>query len=87
MPIERLQVPRTSRGTLQHPVSLLVADEFLFFGVPSEFAAQPNRNIIQVANCVRADGCFDGANRLLSCLDTIQKVAPMIVANRQVYLI
>lgn len=87
MPIGQLQVPWTSHRSRQHPVSLFVVDEFLSFGVPSEFATQPYGNIILVTDGVGADSGFDGADRFLSGLDAIQEIAAMIVASIQANLI
>ena len=86
-PVGQLQVPGTPHRSRQHPVSFFVVNEFFSFGVPSEFAAQPYGNIIQVADGVGANSGFDGANRFLSGLNTIQEITTMISRSRQVHLI
>ncbi len=87
IPAGQLQVPWTPHRSRQHPVSLSVVDKFLFFGIPSEIPAQPYGNIILVADGVRANSGFDGANRFLSGLNAIQEIATMISRSRQMYLI
>jgi len=86
-PVGQLQVPWAPHRSRQHPVSLFVVNEFLSFGVPSEFSAQPYGNIIQVADGVGANSGFDGANRFLSGLNAIYEITAMIITSRQVNLI
>ena len=85
--VRQLQVPGTPHRSRQHPVGLLVVDEFLPFGVPSKFAAQPYGNIIQVADGIGANSGFDGANRFPSGLNAIYEITAMIITSRQANLI
>lgn len=80
-------MPGASHGAAQHSVGLLVVDELLFFWVPSEFAAEPYGDIIQVADGVGADGGVNGADCLLPALDTFYEIPAVIIASRQTDLV
>ena len=48
----RSEAPGASHGAGQHPVGLLVVEEFFFLRVPLELPAQPYGNIIEVADYI-----------------------------------
>jgi hypothetical protein len=85
--IAQLQMPWTSHRPIQHSVGLFVINEFLSFGVPSESAAQPYGNIVQMADCIGANSGFNRTNRFLPGLDALEKIATVVVTLRQVNLI
>ncbi len=80
-------MPRTPHRPRQHTAGFGVVDKVLFFRVPLKLASQPDCNVVQLADRVRADGNIYWARRPLAHPDGVQEIPVVVTAGHEVDLI
>ena len=77
---EFVTVSTVPHGPVQHSVRLVVVDEQLPGRVPAEFPPQLDRDLLEVAQRVRADRDVDRRRRLGPAFDRVDEVDVVVVA-------